>query len=351
MYSTCLFCNDALGSNGVVEHFPVGRRLAFDSAKGRLWAVCPRCGRWNLSPLDERWEAIEECERGFRSTPLRVSTDNIGLAKLSEGLELIRIGAPLRPEFAAWRYGGRLGRRRLRSRLVVGGSVAAAAAAGVAVGATLAPILAGGIISIIVVPGLTTIKGVIPMVGVIAARDYYRENRVIARIPRPVPNEGRVFAFSRRKALVIRARHAGASELRVDASTGEASLDVMHDGGWAHYQGTAAIHTACVLLAHANRHGASAGEVRDAVTRIEQHGDSSTFLAEASNRGASRGRIMSMLNVYRDLGALRLDGPERLALEMAMHEETERRALEGELTMLAEAWRNAEEIAAIADKL
>jgi hypothetical protein len=40
-----------------------------------------------------------------------------------------------------------------------------------------------------------------------------------------------------------------------------------------------------------------------------------------------------------------------LALEMATHEDIERRALEGELAMLEEAWRHAEEIAAIADDL
>jgi hypothetical protein len=62
MYSTCLFCNANLGSNEVVEHFPVGRRLAFDATKGRLWVVCRSCERWCLSPLEERWEAIEECE-------------------------------------------------------------------------------------------------------------------------------------------------------------------------------------------------------------------------------------------------------------------------------------------------
>ncbi len=43
--------------------------------------------------------------------------------------------------------------------------------------------------------------------------------------------------------------------------------------------------------------------------------------------------------------------PTRLALEMALHEEQERRALEGELAQLERAWREAEEIAAIADNL
>ena len=41
----------------------------------------------------------------------------------------------------------------------------------------------------------------------------------------------------------------------------------------------------------------------------------------------------------------------RLALEMAAHEETERRAMEGELAELERAWRTAEEIAGIADDL
>ena len=66
MYQTCIFCKRPLGSNEVVETFPVGRRLAFDAAKGRLWVVCRKCQRWNLTPLEERWEAVETCERIFR---------------------------------------------------------------------------------------------------------------------------------------------------------------------------------------------------------------------------------------------------------------------------------------------
>ena len=41
----------------------------------------------------------------------------------------------------------------------------------------------------------------------------------------------------------------------------------------------------------------------------------------------------------------------RLALEMASHEETERRALEGELKLLEHEWREAERLAAILDDL
>ena len=41
----------------------------------------------------------------------------------------------------------------------------------------------------------------------------------------------------------------------------------------------------------------------------------------------------------------------RVALEMASHEEQERRALEGELALLEAAWKEAEEVAQIADDM
>jgi hypothetical protein len=41
----------------------------------------------------------------------------------------------------------------------------------------------------------------------------------------------------------------------------------------------------------------------------------------------------------------------RLALEMASHEDCERRALDGELALIETAWREAEEIASIADDM
>src|SRR3954470_11942404 len=141
MYSTCLFCKSDLGANEAIEHFPVGRRLAFDGAKGRLWVVCRKCERWNLTPLEERWEAIEECERLFVDTRLRVSTDNIGLARLREGLELVRIGSALRPEMAAWRYGDQFGRRRTRHLLLTGAGVAVAG--GLLIAGPMTGIIAG----------------------------------------------------------------------------------------------------------------------------------------------------------------------------------------------------------------
>ena len=50
-------------------------------------------------------------------------------------------------------------------------------------------------------------------------------------------------------------------------------------------------------------------------------------------------------------GLSRLPLETRLAVEMAVNEENERRALEGELTLLELEWKEAEEIAGIADSL
>ena len=157
MYSTCLFCHASLGANAEIESFPVGRRLAFDEAKGRLWVVCGKCARWNLTPLEERWEAIEECERHFRRMRARVQTDNIGLAKLKEGLELVRIGQPLRPEFAAWRYGRQFEMRRRRAMAMAGVGAVAAGAVGVAAAPVAGPIVLAGLIFLTVVPGITSL--------------------------------------------------------------------------------------------------------------------------------------------------------------------------------------------------
>jgi hypothetical protein len=338
MYSTCLFCANDLGTNETIEHFPIGKRLAFDSAKGRLWVVCHHCGRWNLSPVEERWEAIEESERAFRGTYVRVSTDNIGLARLPDGLELLRIGAPLRPEFAAWRYGRHFSTRRRRTHVIAGTGIAAAAVAGITLGPALLPALTMGAISIIVVPGITTTMAVLPIVGMLAARDYMQHDRVVARLPHG------------RRVLTVRAKHLNDIELRVQGHDGPASLVLPHDAGWSEVTGTAAIHATGVLIAGSNRYGAAPSRVEDAVRQIEDAGDASRFLTEASTRNGWRGgKVFSLLNHYRGLGAMNLSPTERLALEMSVHEETERRAMEGELAILEAAWHDAEVIAAISD--
>ena len=334
MYRTCLFCSSALGSNEAVEHFPVGRRLAFDAAKGRLWVVCRKCERWNLTPLEERWEAIEECERAFRATRLRVSTDQIGLARLKEGLELVRIGDPQRPEMAAWRYGDQFGRRRRRQYLIGGAAVLVAGT--VVVAGPLLGLLGAGAIS----PAWNIGNSLVQV---------YRAKKLIS-VPAP---EG-----------VLRTRLADVERIRltVQHDTLQLSVPVVTHGTstpWWRYtkmretrilEGEAAVRAAGALLPLVNRSGGSAADVQRAVGIVEE-AESPERLFESAARTLAARSGSGFGDARRRTSLKRVPLATRLALEMAAHEETERRALEGELYLLEEAWQQAEEIAAIADDM
>jgi hypothetical protein len=325
MYHTCLFCKQDLGRNEVVEVFPVGRRLAYDAERGRLWVVCPRCERWNLTPLDERWEAIERCEALFRETRLRASTANIGLARLREGLDLVRVGRALRPEMAAWRYGDQFGRRRRRQITATGGVVATVAGAllgGAALGATA-----------LLVSGAVELGVWLAVSG--------RPDRVIARVPGRGPD----------RVLLTR---ADLSSVRVWGDGRTLHLHLRRGDEEFAYVGEQAERVGALLTPHINRFGGSAGDVADAVQTIEVSRDSHTFLGEFRRQGREDGRYgpPDLFGRDADRYSLRsLPVAERLALEMALHEDFERRALEGELSELERAWRDAEEIASIADGL
>ena len=326
MYATCLFCNHHLGTNQVLEVFPAGRRLAFDPSKGRLWVVCRRCERWNLSPFDERWEAIEACERLFRDARKRVSSDNIGLAKLDEGLELVRIGEPLRPEFAAWRYGDQFGRRRRRAILV-----------GVGIGAVAGGIMIGGAAVGIAGGGGYWIYQVIDGLA-----KQYRRRRIVARVPT---------ADGRR--LIVRGSHLNRVTLTPDAqSTVGWNLHLTHSAGEAVLSDHHATRAAALIMPAVNRAGASRRNVQQAVREIESLRDPVEFLKTIA-AGPEQGRLdyRAYRRRSKHKGLIRLPVSTRLAVEMAVNEEHERIALEGELALLELAWQDAEEIAAIADSL
>jgi hypothetical protein len=89
--------------------------------------------------------------------------------------------------------------------------------------------------------------------------------------------------------------------------------------------------------------------VRNAVQRIEEARSAERLFAEiAPQQGAIRMQGIFEVDATK---LTKLDSEARLALEMVAHEDSERRALEGELALLEQAWRDAEEIAAIADRL
>ncbi len=331
MYSTCLFCNKSLGENQTIETFPVGKRLAFDAAKGRLWVVCPQCERWNLSPLEERWEAIEQAEKLYRDTRRRVATDNIGLAKLRDGLTLVRIGEPLRPEFAAWRYGDQFGRRRRRQLLFVGGGVAALGA--LVVGGAVAGVGIGGFGWTLAQAGRVIIRG--------------SPSSVVAKVR---TQEGRL--------LEVRRRHLGETTL-ARADDGSMALNLRFKNGGRTFTGREAERIASIVLPKVNRFGGDKAAVADAVKEIETTGGAEGYLERLAKLGQPMTRVRTGKSGWwndrgKDFysgGLFALPGPHRLALEMALHEEAERRAVEGELVELERAWREAEEIAGIADSL
>lgn len=314
MFTTCIYCHQPLGQNEAIEEFPVGRRLAFDGAVGRLWVVCRRCERWNLSPIETRWEAIEACERAFSMTRMRVSTDNIGLARLPEGLELVRIGAPQRPEFAAWRYGDQFGRRRRRAFLI-GGGIA------VGIGAVVVAGTAAGV-------GIGSFGGVwgnIPNMINAARKVKLRTD------------DGRL--------LVVRGTAFQAAKFRGDQDTGLPSLELKVKGKQERFAGDEALRLAGRLLPAINVSGGGRKAVQAAVQSLDASRGSAGYLEEFFAGSPATGKT----GKFKPVSAL--PAPDRLALEMALHEEAERRAIQGELGVLKAAWEEAEAIASIADRL
>lgn len=322
MYSTCLYCTKDLGKNDVVETLPIGRRIAFDAAQGRLWVVCRHCAKWNLVPFDTRLESIETAEGLFRSTRVRFSTDNIGIARVKEGLELVRVGPALRPEFAAWRYGDQFGRRR-RQTMLVGAGLAAvgiglvAGGAALGIGAGMAPQIARAVIG-----GL-------------------RGRRVVVRVPRE-----------------------GAAPLQLTAvQADKARFQALTNGGWGIrtklewkkafgvplesqkedqiITGPEAERLLAGILAHTNRMAGKKSEVQDAVELVEAEENLHNLITGIDNYSKH-----TRLRLVKDL-------PKtwRLATEMALHEQSEREALAGELALLEWQWKEAERLAHISDSL
>ena len=322
MFAHCIFCHADLGRNEAIEHFPVGRRLAFDSAKGRLWVVCRACERWNLTPLEERWEAIEECERFYRDTKLRVSTDNIGLCRTRDGSDLVRIGEPKRPEMAAWRYGDQFGRRRKKY-------IAMSAAGIAAVGGY---VIAGPVMGLVGI-GSVQLINLVNVYDFLSAVAKLRVNGEVLRVTR---------------------RHLRGVALRPSIG-GDWELDVPYARGlfgWSNpamskvsLRGDEALRAASKLLPHINRSGGTRTNVSDAVRLLEAAPHPLALFAQSTRArrrwapGESRESLAG------------LSAPHRLALEMALHEEDEHIALEGELATLEDRWREAEEIAAISDNM
>jgi hypothetical protein len=358
MYTSCLFCHLDLGANHHLSTFPVGRRLAYDAKKGRLWVVCTRCGRWNLTPLEERWEAIDDAERLFRGTRLRMSTDNVGLAQFRGGFELIRVGPALLPEIASWRYGTRLVRfdpeenEAQPGLFIRGARLIARATASALVGYAHAVGFSDD--------------------AVLRMRTFRRGQGVLLRTNDEYGSP-----------IIVRYQHLGAAELVRPEKDAPWQLKLEHDSGVATLAEAPALRVAGKMLATLNVGVASASEVQHAIAKLDEAGDPEGYFTRVASlamrtswgrfpdapvggheepHGSFSERLALQLANRSFWGRggtgsdeqtplFRLPAVDRLALEMAANEDIERRALLGELEALHAAWKDAEEIAAIADEM
>ncbi len=307
MYRTCAFCNAAFDGDGGPSGLGVGRRLAFDEGKARLWVVCHKCARWNLTPLDDRLERIEAVARAAAGARLLANTEQVALLRWQH-YDLIRVGKPPRVELAGWRYGERLrARNRERAKVVVPLTLAAL---GIGVAANVA--LGGSFGFLAWNLGRTADDIYVWMVG----------TRPVRLVEPPICDHcGTV--------LRLRTRHVQHARVVPDAHH---DLGVLVSCPTCHREAallTGADASAMLRqgLVYLNVRRSSRRKAEDAARVVDQAGGADQLIRNVARREVT-------------LRSLRPEG--RLALEMAVDERDEVLELERQ-------WRDAEEIAEIAD--
>jgi hypothetical protein len=287
---------------------PFGRTLAYaatDRQGAGLWVVCHKCEQWNMVPLEraDRLAAIDRLEQQFLSTPSRVIDANIGVADLEgfargwrsgwqwlrgRGRQLIRVGDGGWWTFAAWRRGRLLWRRRIGWFAFI------------ALNALQAQFWSDLAVAI----------GLVAMVPLLFAIVWYHKVCPIH------VGDGRVGW--------VTPRLEGKAQLRLE--NGEPGLLVHHTLGASELWGDRALRALAVLLARRNEKGGSREEIAAAMRLIDSVGGS---------RDAFRRLEPDLLKARAWGVSLRsLSDPLALALEMAVHEEVERRHAIGELAVL-----------------
>jgi hypothetical protein len=261
---------------------------------------------------------------------VRLSTDNIGVARLGDGTDLVRVGNPLRPELlpgamaASSCPAGRLIRDRRNG--LIAAQVALAMMAG-----PIAPLL---------IPG-------------IAAANLWR----LARRPaiRLTLSDNQELVLSRSQiegAELLAVRDAperwclALEHLESHHPLGRLGLKRRFVSERAILTGEEARHAVTFILPRLNPAGGSRREVAEAVRWLEAvKGPDQAFGSCARShhvRPTLDGNKSKLATMHTEV---------RLALEMAAHENEEQRVLRGELSILELAWRREERLAAIADRL
>ena len=307
MFRSCAFCTAAFDGDGGPSGLGVGRRLAFDEWRGRLWVVCPRCSRWNLTPFDDRLERIEAVARAASQGRIAASTDQVALIRW-EQFSFVRVGKPPRVELATWRYGERLrNRQRERLKVVVPLTVAAI---GLGIAANVA---AGGGFGVVVWNIHRIADGIyLRIVG----------GRKVGLVEAPICAHCGTL-------MELRARHVQHARVVPDRHADMAvvlSCPRCRQEG-AQLTGTDAIQVLRQGLTYLNLSRGGRRKAEDAAREVDMVGGPDQLVRDIAQRELT-------------LRSLR---PERgLALEMAVDERAEVLELERQ-------WREAEEIADIAD--
>ncbi len=286
---------------------------------------------------------IEVCEKLYRDTTKRVATDQIGLARVREGLDLVRIGKPVFPEYAGWRYGSRFLRRHSSTTLATGAGAVAVLAGVAAVTSPLAVVVAGGSATwlawqaVRVAARRATDKQLLGTVGLLDGRvemlhvHRARRSRLV-----PGPEGGWTVAVPEFPGKLIRAvtqEEPTEEELlnNIDPFTTSLVFDLVAP--------VRATETLRRIMPTINATGGNAPMVSDAVRLHEQW------------QGRITDSVAALLAFQGKSVVLAEEPLLSLALEMSVHEDQERRWLETELHLLEAAWKEAEEVAAISDSL
>ena len=343
MYSTCLRCDAAFRRNTDLKHLPVGRRIAFDTTRGRLWVVCDRCAQWNLAPLESRWEALHEADEAATAAEARAPGGLVGLARTASGLELLRVGGLPEADIANWRYGRQLERRHRRLRLLLAAIAVGTGALGAYVTWTSeAPVLGVWVAAV---------------VGYYLFHLWKRPPQLAIRVsgadgrPRPI-------WFWRFNEV----------RLEQDPVGGEPVLVLPHGARESRLTGIDAARALTKLLPRFRAAEAGPADLGAALTRVGiAEGERQVSSRSPTKRRKRRGRRRERGSAAAGTSALRpwqrlisLERPtslrtmpvvSRLALEMAVAEEIEQEQLQAAAAEHGATWQSEEEVGAIADQL
>lgn len=321
MYARCLSCHKPFEENESLEHLRMGRSVAFDPNKGRLWIVCRACRRWSLAPIEARWEALEEIERLARDRGrLLGSTDHVGLIEV-EDLQVVRVGEAVLREEAWWRYGGELRRRRRGHHVNQALETAAAVGLAFATGGAAFLFSDGGMLS-----GL---------------QRRYRYGRFAWRGIAECETCGRTLQeirFRKAKELRIEPDDDGEPTILLPCPHCRWQRSARPPSGFR-FTGIEGSHVLRRVLSYRNHTGGGKKDLGKATDLIEAAGSSTALVAQLARRHGSLERV----------GSVKKDTHRSLALEIAVNDAAERRILQLELDVLEARWRQEEEIAAIID--